>query len=205
MKKILLVFTVLCAAAAFAAAQDQGSQAPGDDLTAALQEISAAQLGTLTVADIVRVAGRMSVAAQAQAYVRHAAVSSLVLPGAGQFMTGDTLGGVLFLAGDLAVITGTVLGWYFLLPANLQFTSLDYLNTPIETIRTTWHSHTINDYLPSFGVAVGGMALRGILGYVSARLASKEARNNIASGKVQFTPRLGFTGNGFMMGFGLRM
>jgi hypothetical protein len=206
MKKILAALLALCAAAAVAAADDQ-QQIPltQDAASAILQEISASQLGTLTVADVMRVAGRLSVAVQAQAYIRRVSMASILFPGAGQLMTGDTLGGVLFLTGDLAVMVGAVAGAYFLLPADLQFGSLDYYMVPLGGIRTAWESHSVKDYLPSFGVMAGGMLLKGILGHVSARLAAQEARKNIASGRVTFTPSFDFGSRGLMMGFRMRM
>jgi hypothetical protein len=206
MKRIIMALVALTAAAAFAAAQDQAPPpAQPDDVSAVLQEIAATQLGTLTGADLVRMAGRLSVAQQARAYVTRASVSSLLFPGTGQLMTGDTVGGALFITGDLAVIVGAVLGTYYLLPANLQFGMTDYYTEPIGSIRTKWENHSLQDYLPSAAVAAGGMLLRGILGHISARLAGQAARRNIADGKVTFTPRLGFDGRGLMMGFGMQM
>ncbi len=206
MKRTWMALLALVAAAGVAAAQDQPAAAdPQAELTAALQEISASQVGSLTVADLTKVAARLSIAQQKRAYVTRVSVASIFFPGAGQFMAGDTLGGVLFLTGDLAVMTGAVLGAYYLLPADLQFTSLDYYTGRITDIRTAWLDHSLKDYLPSFGVMAGGMLLKGILGHVSSRLAADQARRNIASGKVTFTPSFDFLGHGFMMGLRIRM
>jgi len=206
MKRMLVALVALTAVTAMAVAQDQQTAPdPQQELTAALQDISAAQVGTLTVADMVGVAGRVSIAQQKVAYVRKASMASMVFPGAGQFMTGNTLGGVLFLGGDLAVMTGAMIGAYLLLPADLQFGSLNYYTAGIGSIKTAWESHSVADYLPSFGVMAGGMLLKGILGHISARLAVDEARRNIADGKMTFTPRFDFMGSGFMMGFRMRM
>ena len=205
MKRMWLAVLALVAAAAVASAQDTAAPTPQQELTTALQEISAAQLGTLTVADLSKVLARISIAQQKVAYVQRASIASMIFPGAGQFMTGDTVGGVLFLTGDLAVMTGAVLGAYFLLPPEVQFTGLDYYTAPLATIRTAWQSRSIQDYLPSFGVMAGGMLLKGILGHVSARLAAQSARRNIADGKITFTPSFDFTGRGLMMGMRMRM
>jgi hypothetical protein len=206
MKRIVVALIALTVAATLAAAQDQPPAAgQQDDVTAALQEISASQLGTLTVADLTQAAGRLSVAVQARAYVTRVSMASLFLPGTGQLMTGDTVGGVLFLTGDLAVMVGAMVGAYYLLPADLQFGMMNYYTDKFSTIKTTWENHSLQDYLPSMGVMAGGMLLKGILGHVSSRLAAQAARRNIADGKVRFVPRLGFDGRGMMMGFGMQM
>jgi len=217
-KKIPLIVVALaaCAVAGFAqdaqnpppdAGQDQLTASGAEDMAflAELQQMAGTQLGTLTVADLARFGARFSVAQQRLMYVRRASLSSFMFPGAGQLMTGNTLAGALFITGDLAVITGALVGAYFLLPADLQFTSLNYLTAPLGSLETAWKNHSIDDYLPTAGVLAGGMLLRFVLGHVSARLAAQEARQNIADGKVQFTPRMELMGNGLMMGMRMRM
>jgi hypothetical protein len=174
------------------------------ELDAALQEMAATQLGTLTMADLAKLAGRLSVAQQKVQYVQRARRASFMIPGAGQFMTGDKLGGSLFLAGDIAVVAGSLIGAYFLLPTNVQFNNLDYLNDPIMNIQSAWQVNSILSYLPSFGVLVGGAVLRGVLGHFSAVSAAREARQNIADGKVTFTPNFDLTRHGFGMGMMMR-
>ena len=66
---------------------------------AALQDLSSTQVGTLTVGDMVKIAERVSIAEQKLHYVQKVRMASLMHPGAGQFMTGDAVGGALFLAG----------------------------------------------------------------------------------------------------------
>ncbi len=211
MKRLLLVLLALAVGAGAALAQDAPApvQAPADpqqELTAALQDLSASQIGALTVADLSKVAIRISMARQRLAYVQRASMSSLFFPGAGQFMTGNTLAGALFVTGDLAVITGTLLGAYFLLPADLHIESLNYYTASLGSIQASWANHSIQDYLPAAGVMAGGMLLKAILGHVSARLAAQEARQNIADGKMTFSPSLDFMGPGrFMMGMRMRM
>ena len=207
MKRLVTVLLALTAAAALAAAQDQPPPPPGqpDDVSAVLQEIAATQLGTLTGADLVRMAGRLSVAQQARAYVTRVSMASMLFPGTGQFMTGDTVGGVLFVTGDLAVMVGAMIGTYYALPPDLQFGSINYYADKFSTIKAAWENHSAQNYLPAFGVMAGGLILKGILGHVSSRLAAQAARRNIADGKVTFTPRIGFDGRGLMMGFGMQM
>jgi hypothetical protein len=167
-----------------------------------LQAMSAEQLGTLTVEDLVKLAERISVSEQEARYVQRARAASRFVPGAGQFMTGDTLGGALFLGGDIALAAGTLIGAYLLLPANVQFSSVNYLDDPIASIRSRWEANSISSYLPSFGVCLGGMILKHILGHFASIEAAKSARKNIADGKVTFTPNFDFLGR---PGIGLGM
>jgi hypothetical protein len=173
------------------------------ELGAALQEMSAEQLGTLTVADLVKLAERISISEQEARYVLRARMASRFLPGAGQLMTGDTASGALFLAGDLALTAGTVVGAYLLLPSSVQFSSIDYLNDPISSIRSKWEGNSIVAYLPSFAVGLVGMILQHVvLGHFASIEAAKSARRNIADGKVTFTPNFDFLGR---PGMGFRM
>lgn len=209
MKRLFLVLAAIAAFAAFAGAQQSGGPALSPTglqaaLGAALQEMSASQLGTLTVGDLAQLAARISIAEQQERYVQRARRASMRFPGVGQFMTGDALGGTLFLAGDAAVIAGTLIGAYLVLPSNVQFSSVDYFRDPVSGIRSRWESNGIVDYLPACGVLLGGMIVKGILGHFAAEDAGKKARQNIADGTVTFTPNLEFLG-GRQPGIGLRM
>jgi len=202
-------WTVLAAIAALAFAvpnvhAQQAALAEGTPagLGAALQAMSAEQLGTLTVGDLVKLAERISVSEQEARYVQRARVASRFVPGAGQFMTGDAPGGALFLGGDLLLAAGTLIGAYFLLPANVQFSSVNYLDDPIASIRSRWEANSISSYLPSFAVCLGGMILQHVLGHFASIEAAKGARKKIADGKVTFTPNFDFLGRPGI-GFGM--
>ena len=67
------------------------------------------------------------------------------------------------MAWDVTVLAGTLLSAYFVLPANVQFGSLDYLNAPISAIQTAWESNSLVSYLPLAGVLAGGMILETVL------------------------------------------
>jgi hypothetical protein len=206
MKRLCIILVaVLAVATAAGAKQNAAIGGVQEEISAVLQEMSADQIGTLSVADLVKVASRVSIAEQKTAYVQRARMASMMFPGAGQFMTGDTLGGSLFLLGDIAVMAGAMVGSYFLLPSDLQFTGTDYLNNHFDVIKAKWEAHSFMDYLPAFGVMAGGMLLKGILGHFSAVNAAGEARQNIADGKITFTPSFGFLGGRFGMGMGMRM
>ena len=210
MKKILIVLAIACAAAGAAGAEQMMSPAstPGleAELTAALQDLGATPLGTLTVGDLAKVAARLSIAEQKAGYVRRAQMASMMMPGAGQFLTGDTAGGVLFLAGDLVVAAGSMIGAYLFLPDNVKMGAggLDYMNNPISTIKARWEGNSAMDYLPSVGIMAGGMLLKGLLCHFSARSATVTALKNIADGTITFTPNFGFMGRGFGMGMQMK-
>ncbi len=193
-----------------------GGTGPGLDARALNAEIAAildqsgqSQLGTMTVAELQRIAGQISIAIQKEEYVRRAGAASMMLPGLGQFRTGDSLNGSLFLAGDIVLFAGTLVGAYFLLPSNVQFASMDYLNTPLSSIRSTWESNTIIDYAPAIGVAAAGMAAQMLLRWISSRNAREDARQAVESGKVTFEPELvplfDPLGRGGMPGVGMRL
>ncbi|MGA2479063.1 MAG: hypothetical protein ABSG63_09985 [Spirochaetia bacterium] len=205
MKKITLALLLLGALACAASAEAIPTSGLTQELSAALQDMSTAQLGTLTVADLEQIAGRISIAVQKIHYVRKVRNASFMFPGAGQFMTGDPVGGSLYLAGDLAVVAGTIVGAYFALPSDLHFSSsLNYFTSPYNQITAAWGSHSFVDYLPSVGVLAGGFIVKAVLGHFSAVDAARRARQNIDNGTVTFTPDFDFLDHGFGMGMKFR-
>jgi len=151
----------------------------------------------LTFGEIEELNSALSVPAQKMAYVRKSAMASMMVPGLGQFMNGDALAGSLFLAGDIAIVAGTALGLYFLLPPELRFDQLDYFNTTPTEIHAAWESAhdaaTPAEMLPMMAVATGGMVLKHLVSAFSSRHASKLALQNIQNGTVTFEPRAGVT------------
>jgi hypothetical protein len=206
MKKSTLAFLFLAVFACTVFAQEAvSSSSLSTELSAALQDMSSAQLGTLTVGDLEQIAGRVSIAMQKIHYVQKVRTASLMFPGAGQFMTGDPVGGSLYLAGDLAVFTGTIVAAYFVLPSDLHFSSsFNYFTSPFSQVATAWAGHGFVDYLPAIGVLVGGHIVKGILGHFSAVDAARRARQNIENGTVQFIPSFDFMDRGFGMGMKFR-
>jgi hypothetical protein len=204
-KRTLMILAALAVIAACAGAQE--GLAPAGitaEIGEALNEMSASPIGGLTVGDLARFAERVSVAEQKARYVQKARMASWMIPGAGQLMTGDMLGGSLFLAGDIALMAGTLIGAYVLLPANVQFSGIDYLNDPLSGIRSRWEGNSIGDYLPACGIMLGGMVLNRVLAHFSSVEAAKGARRNIAEGKITFTPNFEFLGRSFGMGMRMR-
>lgn len=206
MRKIIV--SVVLAAGLVAAAWAQDAPAPltpEQELSNALKDASTTQLGSVTGADLQQLLMRVAVAEQKVRYVQRVRTASLLYPGVGQFMTGNPGAGTLFAVGDLAIVAGTLVGAYYLLPANVQFNSLDYLNAPLQTIHDRWTGNSLLSYLPSWGVMAGGMIVKHLLGVFAARDAAQDARRNIAAGKVTFQPSFGFWGDGLHMGMGMGM
>ena len=173
------------------------------ELKAAAAEVSSRQVGTMTIDDIEKITAHLTIAVQKERYVQRIRNASFLLPGAGQFMAGDDLGGWLFVAWDVSLLAGTLISAYFVLPSNVQFGSLDYLNSPLSTIKAAWESNSLASYLPLIGVLAAGVILETGLRYVSADNAARRAQKNISEGKVTFQPSFEL-GNGGL-GFGLNM
>ena len=212
MKKSIVVITLL-SLAAFAFAMPpmphQYGRPEGEylkaELEAVLAETRGQSLGELTGERVEQLAGRLSIARQKDAYVARAQAMSFMSPGMGQFVTKEYGAGALFLGADLAVAAGTLVGAYFLLPEELQFKHLDYLNTSYSTIRNRWESQSFVDLLPTLAVLAGGGLVKGVLGGFSAKHAGNAARRNIEQGRVTFEPNLLLLPHGpMMMGMGLK-
>jgi hypothetical protein len=206
MKKLLIAALLagLFVGAGFA---EGAAPAPSLDkqINTELQDMAGQQLGTLTVADLEKIAERISIAEQKVRYVRKAQWASFMFPGAGQFMTGDPAGGSLYLAGDFVLFAGTLVGAYFLLPSDLQFgASMNYFTDSYNHITTAWGSHSFVDYLPSLSLLAGGFILKHVLGWFSSEDAARRARENVDNGTVTFTPDFDFTEHGPWMGMRFR-
>ncbi len=212
---LAIILMTVVAVGAFALPWQSGKGDLEKEIEGIIAQDSSSQIGTLTVADVQKILGDISIAEQKAAYVQRARLASFRMPGAGQFMTGDPLGGALFLSGDIALFAGTLLGAYFLLPSNVQIgpgvgtgaNGLDYLNTPLIGIQNAWQANSVLAYLPSVGVLAGGMILKHLLGAWSSHNAAARARQNVADGTVTFQPEMvPLAGaHGFPWGMGMMM
>jgi hypothetical protein len=163
------------------------------------------ELGALTYAQLREAAERLSVARQKDRFVARSKALSLMMPGSGQFLNKDYGSGAGFLAADLALLAGTLVGAYYLLPSDLRFDQLDYFHDPFDDIHDAWRDHSFTDYLPSLAVLAGGGVLKAILGQLSSAHAGRLARRNIDAGKIRFEPNLlAMPDGGMMMGLGWR-
>lgn len=178
----------------------------GQALKLLLAENGGKKLNALTAAEVRKALDVVSVARQQQAYVSRSEMASLFVPGAGQFMNKAPAAGSLYLAGDLAIAAGSLVGAYFLLPSDLQFGQTNYFTDTYSSIETKWKNHSFVDYLPSAAVMFGGMVLDHVLRHFSAENAGDLARKNIKDKKVTFRPEpfMVIPGpHGPRMGFGM--
>jgi len=146
------------------------------------------KLGDLTIADINTVAENLSISLQKTAFVEQSRRESMMFPGLGQLKNGDRLSGALFIAGNVATMTGTLLAAYFLLPDNVRFDQTNPFTNSLESVDQAWKSNSFVDYLPSIGAFLGGVTLNVVLRVLSANHAESLARENIANGNVEFQP-----------------
>lgn len=211
MKKfIALGLTFFSAFSLFAA-----GPSPSDEVEAILLDEADTVISGMTFGEVHDLLGRLSVPMQEAAFIDASRAASYMMPGKGQFMNDDTLSGILFLTADIVVTAGTIIGSYFLLPAELQFNNLDYFNTPHSEIKTAWEnaaeSATFMDALPTIGVVAGGAILHRLIAGFSAKHAGNLAQERIDTGLVTFEPITTFAGVGqgaghrrFGFGMGVR-
>ena len=198
MRKILLLgAALLCAVGAFA--KPRAINPVAEALAALAADRGASALGSMTVADVERGIARLSVAMRQEAWIHGSRMASLALPGLGQFLNRDPLGGSLYLAGSAAVAAGTLVGAYFLLPSNVQG---NWFTAPIGTLETAFKSNSVVAYLPSLGVMAAGVVVDAVLRCISAAGAARLAERRVLDGTVSFEPVLISSGKG--MGFGVK-
>ncbi|MAE16904.1 MAG: hypothetical protein CL911_05630 [Deltaproteobacteria bacterium] len=191
-----LIVVIMVAGIAFAGGDDDpkgrgaGSEFLEAEIEAVLAEVRDRELGSFTVGEVEALMGEISIAQQKAAYIQKSAGASFMLPGVGQMKNEAVLNGALLLTADVLVSIGTVVGGYFLLPAELRFDQLDYFNAPMSTIKERWHAQSIAEMLPAVGVAAGGCLVHMVLRVFASKGAAELARERIAEGRVTFEPRL---------------
>jgi hypothetical protein len=204
MRKISAAAALLLLLAAFAAGAKPALSLPSlsQEVSAALADYSAREIGDLTVSDMEEIAARVAAAQRTAAFVPKSAMMSMMMPGMGQFVNGDKTAGALFAAGHLAVAAGTIAAVWLLLPLDVQPQSLFVAD--LSQFKPALEGHSPLEYLPAAAAAAGGMLLDGILRSASAHHAARLAAKNIAEGRVSFEPGIGPMGGGFMMGVKIR-
>jgi hypothetical protein len=199
MKGTVLVF-VLAALAAPAAVAEQPGGPPDEvmrveradltlrELSSLLQTRETEKLGDLEVRDVRDLLAEASVRMQEIQLLTDVRRASLWMPGAGHMKAGDRKAGAGYLAANLALTAGTLVGAYFLLPSEVRFDELDYFGDSFGEIETAWKSQSFLDVLPSVGVLAGGFAVRAILGHFAAESAGRIAAARIRDGEIRFEP-----------------
>ena len=193
-----IVLVVAVAVAGTAAASPAGDGVTADDVFDAYPFLDGKSVPDVTVNDLLAVAEQVSVQRQEHAYVMHAAGASMMVPGGGQFVVGETGRGIAHLTAGLAIAGGAATGAWFLLPDEL--TSILGDSSEVKTYFEDWQP----DLLPAAGVIAGGTLLYTINTIWSARAAARSASDQIASGDVVFEPNLAIVGAGFGLGGRIR-
>lgn len=196
MKKIFLVLLIAVTGFTLSAEPHRRGITPEEilDLFPGIGEKTVSQL---TIDERLNIAGELSVQMQESMYVRHASISSFLIPGAGQFMTGDPVSGTIHMASEAAIIGGVITGLYFLLPEDLKDSSLTR-----DERHDLFKSYDRDELLPAMGVVAGGVLLSLFNSITASRGAAENALENIETGAVIFKP---YVNIGNTLGLGFRM
>ncbi|GEM_PF-1821334 len=176
---------------------------PGPEILRLLEAQGNRELGSVTLSDLRKLILRIEELKMASLYIERSKKASFYMPGVGQFMNEEPLSGSLFLTAHLGVIAGSLVGSYFLLPADLRFDRTDYLNESISVIKDRWRSHSLQDYLPAIGVMAGGHLVDLLLRLWSADNAEKLAERRVKSGAFKVRPFFEREKHGFGFGMGM--
>jgi hypothetical protein len=154
----------------------------------------------LTLGERLALASAVSISMQEQSYVRHAAMASFMVPGAGQFQVGNYGLGAIHLGAEAAIIGGSAVAlWYLAPPGLLDFSmTMEQRHAAMGAYLT---KDRIGEILPAMGVVAGGALLSFINRAIAADGARKGAQANLASGKVKFEASLSMVGG--MPGLGM--
>lgn len=145
------------------------------------------KVSELTIGDLKALAATRSIEFQKAGYVRRAEVASFLIPGMGQYLVGDPLGGTLNLAGQIALVGGTFYAAWALLPSDARNASGSARH---DAIGHYWATDPAK-VAPSALVLVGGLTLSVLQRFWASDAAGERARANIESGKVTFQPMMG--------------
>jgi len=192
----------LVAASAFALPfHERTSSYFSTELKAVEAEYGPRVLAEVKVGDLIPVAGRLDVARQKDGYVLMAGGLSMVWPGAGQFAAGEWSTGAVHTGLHLGVTVASLAWAHSLLPADLRWGNLDYLDASESTIKTTWSNHHASEFFPAVGALALGGALDLALRIWSANDAQTTAKSRIDQGEITFEPRFHRGHWGFGMRF----
>lgn len=121
-----------------------------------------------------------------ESFLKRAEYSTYLLPGLGHLQAQDKVGGVLFMAGDILLSAGILLGFHALLPPSVQMQNLDYMTSSHHDIEQAWNNLTLKSMLPSIGVAVLGVILKQTYKSFVSSHAKEQAEKVLREGRVQF-------------------
>lgn len=200
MKKIILLLLIAVTGFTLSAEPHKRGTTP-EEILGIFPGIGEKTIDELTISERLAISEVISIEKQGNAYVHRAALASFLIPGTGQFMTGDPLAGAAHLAGEAAIIGGVITGLYFLLPEDLKDGSLT--RDQRHDLYQSYMTHdSIGEILPAMGVVAGGVLLSVINSVMASHGAAENALENIESGAVTFKPYINI---GRTLGLGIRM
>jgi hypothetical protein len=143
-----------------------------------------------TLEERLAIAAVFSVSRQESMYVRRAGMYSFLVPGAGQFMTGQAGTGALHLGAEVLIAGAAVAGMWYLTPEDLLDHSLS-MDERYDVMASYMTPDRIGELLPGMGVAAGTWVLSMVNRSLAARGAVRGAQANLADGTVSFEPVIG--------------
>jgi len=158
------------------------------ELRQVLAEKQDVPLVSLSVAEVNEVTDLISVAVQQQHHVQKSAFLSRLVPGLGQFVNGGTGAAAGFFAAEMVVQASAAIAWYLLLPASVQVSNLNYLQTPVGDIEDRWKALTVSEMLPSAAVCLSAGILSATIRSLSSRHAADLAVRALEDGVIVFEP-----------------
>jgi hypothetical protein len=105
---------------------------------------------------------------QESLYICHAGMSSFMIPGAGQFMTGQAGAGALHLGAEFLIAGAAIAGMWYLTPADLMEHTLTWSQRHTLVVSYMTPERSV-DVLPAAGVAAGTRAAVSVLASIDAR------------------------------------
>ena len=178
MKKLLLLLSMIAVATSVYADEFIEIRGYGytdyfvfkEEAALVLESVDNTPIGEFTLSEMKGIALDLSIPYQKMQYVKKSKIASFILPGTGQYLNDDPLGGTIFLVSDLAITAGTLVGAYYLLPDELKFDKLNYFRDSSATINDRWENQSFMDMLPTMGVIAAGIVVSGINRLLSAEV-----------------------------------
>jgi hypothetical protein len=157
-----------------------------EDLKGWVDSRASVKVADLTVGDLKALADIESVDRQKSRYVFGSAVASFLVPGLGQFKTGDAWAGTWNLAAHTALVGATIYGAWVLLPEDVRAAGWNH-----DARRDLMRNYFTNDFgkiAPALGVMAGGAVVSMAFRFWSSHDAKTRALENLNSGSVTFEP-----------------
>ncbi len=197
MKKLLTVtLLVLLGTNLFAFRGHRGVEVSTDEILSSFPGMADKKIDELTFADYLKMNELLSIKKQEQRYIKSATTHSAIIPGIGQFQTGDITGGALFLATDIAIIGGSLFAMQLLKPDG-EMSDHKFFNDGV------FDNEAFIDSLPVIGIFTGGLTLAVLNRVISSKNARNTATEAVESGTVIFTPHISVNKNSFQLGINM--